>query len=99
MRREWLAAINGIHHPYAVLLHGAGSPGESPCCLMIALLMLEFCPASMGAVQRRGRRNATDSHFLNVFARAIGRSIPPAVCRRTAQVARLLWRLPARALT
>ena len=56
-----------------------GSPDESPCCLMIALLMLEFCPASMGAVQRRGRRNATDSHFLNVFARAIGRSGPPAV--------------------
>ena len=77
MRREWLAAINGIHHPDAVLLHEAGFPGESPCCLMIGLLMLEFCPASMGAVQRRGRRNATDSHFPNVFARAIGRSIPP----------------------
>ena len=26
--------------------------GESPCCLMIALLMLEFLPASMGAVQK-----------------------------------------------
>jgi hypothetical protein len=97
MRREWLAAINGIHHPDAVLLHEAGFPGESPCCLMIGLLMLEFCPASMGAVQRRGRRNATDSHFPNVFARAIGRSIP--ICRRTAQVARLLCGLPARALT
>jgi hypothetical protein len=55
-----------------------GSPGESPCRLMIALLMLEPFP---GAVQRRGRRNATDSHFLDVFARdrAIGRSGPPAV--------------------
>ena len=56
-----------------------GSPGESPCCLMIALLMLEPFPASMSAVQSRGRRNATDSHFLDVFARAIGRSGPPAV--------------------
>jgi hypothetical protein len=53
-----------------------GSPGESPCRLMIALLMLEPFP---GAVQRRGRRNATDSHFLDVFARVIGRSGPPAV--------------------
>jgi hypothetical protein len=56
-----------------------GSPGESPCCLMIALLMLEPFPASMGAVQSRGRRNATDTHFLDVFAPAIGRSGPPPV--------------------
>ena len=28
MRREWLAAINGIHHPDAVLLHGAGFAGR-----------------------------------------------------------------------
>ena len=56
-----------------------GSPGESPCCLMIALLMLEPFPASMGAVQSRARRNATDTHLLDVFARAIGRSGPPAV--------------------
>ena len=27
MRREWLAAINGIHHPDAVL-HGAGFAGR-----------------------------------------------------------------------
>ncbi len=56
-----------------------GSPGESPWRLMIALLMLEPFPASMGVVQSRGRRNATDSHFLNVFDRAIGRSGPTAV--------------------
>ena len=56
-----------------------GSPGESPCCSMIALLMLEPFPASMGAVQSSGRRNATDTHLLDVFARAIGRSGPPAV--------------------
>jgi hypothetical protein len=46
---------------------------------MIALLMLERFPASMGAVQSRGRRNATDTHILDVFARAIGRSGLPAV--------------------
>ena len=56
-----------------------GSPGESPCCSMIALLMLEPFPASMGAVQSGGRRNATDTHLLDVFAHAIGRSGPPAV--------------------
>jgi hypothetical protein len=28
MRREWLAAINGMHHPDAVLLHGAGFAGR-----------------------------------------------------------------------
>jgi hypothetical protein len=28
MRREWLAAINGIDHPDAVLLHGAGFAGR-----------------------------------------------------------------------
>jgi hypothetical protein len=56
-----------------------GSPGESPCCSMIALLMLGPFPASMGAVQSRARRNATDTHLLDVFARAIGRSGPPAV--------------------
>jgi hypothetical protein len=33
----------------------------------------------VGAVQSRGRRNVTDSHFLDVFARVIGRSGPPAV--------------------
>jgi hypothetical protein len=44
-------------------------------------------PAARGAspagppvnVQSRGRRNATDAHLLDVFARAIGRSGPPAV--------------------
>jgi hypothetical protein len=46
-----------------------GSPGESPCCLMIALLMLEPCLASMGAVQRSGRRNATDTHVLHGYPR------------------------------
>ena len=46
---------------------------------MIALLMLGPFPASMGAVQSRARRNATDTHLLDVFARAIGRSGPPAV--------------------
>jgi hypothetical protein len=44
---------------------------------MIALLVLEPFPASMGVVQSRSRRNATDSHFLDVFARAIGRSADP----------------------
>src|SRR4249920_1672120 len=37
--------------------------GESPRCLMIALLMLEPFPASTGAVQSRGTQNAGDTHL------------------------------------
>src|SRR5688500_17983376 len=42
----------------------SATTGESPCCLMIALLMLEPFPSNMGAVQSRGRPNATDSGLL-----------------------------------
>ena len=80
MSREWLLPSMGSTAQTRSCCTELGSPGESPCCLMIALLMLEPFPASMGgAVQSRGRRNATDTHFLDVFARAIGRSGPPAV--------------------
>jgi hypothetical protein len=56
-----------------------GDDGRVSLLLDDRITLLEPCPASMGAVQSRGRRNATDAHLLDVFARAIGRSGLPAV--------------------
>ena len=74
------AAINGIHRPDAVLLHGAGFARRISLLLDDRITHARTLSGEYGgAVQSRGRRNATDTHFLAVFARAIGRSGPPAV--------------------
>ena len=49
--------------------------GESPCCLMIALLILEFLPARMGAVQSRGRPKATHTRSGAVRPSRDGRRV------------------------
>ena len=52
--------------------------GESPCCLMIALLILEFLPARMGAVKGRGRQNATHTRSQNPVEIRVGRDLSVA---------------------
>ena len=53
MRREWLAAINGIHHPDAVLLHGAGFAGRISLLLDDRITHAGTLSGEYGAVQSR----------------------------------------------